>query len=296
MINASIHRKSFNAYFIDAASFTHEAFTVEGRDLHSEAKRGRFTRSAILYSALALESAANCCLDMLKLQKKSSEEFERLKTLSKFEMFLQFIRPRALIDRNHQLVQPVENLISCRDQYVHSKVFKEPVAKGEPQITTWQPLGLPKNQDYWEPLHALKVFTVTSDFLNFFFFSLCGFPYADWKGRSAVASILTSSIYPKAPDMLPDNVPNACIKENYRWLVLDYEKLWDLEFAFFGFGTTGPNNKPIYPKRKWGDYSHCDLSKIAPPIQPITFDIPSGIGIFFFGPKDKLKKIYKKES
>ena len=38
MINASIHRKSFNAYFIDAASFTHDALTVEGRDLKNGSK------------------------------------------------------------------------------------------------------------------------------------------------------------------------------------------------------------------------------------------------------------------
>jgi hypothetical protein len=296
MINASIHRKCFNAYFIDAASFTHDALTIEGRGIGAEAKRLRHARSAILYSSLALESAANCCLDVLKLQKKSFEELEKLKTLSKFEMFLQHVRPRCHIKRDDPLVQPIENLISCRDQYVHSKVFKEPIVEGVPQMTMWQPLGLPKNQDYWQPLHALKVFTVTSDFLNYFFFNLCGFPYEGGKGRAIAASILTSSIYPKAPDKLPDDVPSASIKENYRWLILDYEKIWDLEFAFFGFGSTGPDNKPIYPKRKWGDYSHCDLSKIEVPVQPITFDIPSGIGIFFFGPKDKIQKLYKKET
>lgn len=294
MINASIHRKSFNAYFIDAASFTHDAITVEGRDLKTEAKRVRYARSAILYSALALESAANCCLDVLKLQNKSNEEFERLKTLAKFEMFLWFIRPRALINRDDPLVRPVENLIACRDQYVHSKVFKEPINKGEPQMTIWQPLGLPKNQDYWLPIHALKVFTVTSDFLNYFFFSLCGFPYQGWKGRSTVASILTSSIIPKAPDKLPDDMPSASIRENFHWLVLDFEKLWDLEFAFFGFGTSGPDDTPQYPKRKWGDYSHCDISKIEMPIQPISFRTPTGIGLMFCGPKDKIQKLQKK--
>ncbi len=44
----------------------------------------------------------------------------------------------------------------------------------EPQM--WDPLGLPHNPAYWQSLHAVKCFTVTSDFLNFCFSSYVVFP------------------------------------------------------------------------------------------------------------------------
>jgi hypothetical protein len=143
--SATLHWKYFGQYFSDAACFSYDASKPSPQKREETDRQKRYTRAGIIHSALALESAANCCLDALRLSKGALDEFERLPTLAKFDLFLHHVKPRAALDRQHRLVKPVQNLISCRNTYVHSKVRVETIEKSKVKPAVWAPLGLPKN-------------------------------------------------------------------------------------------------------------------------------------------------------
>jgi|ERR1039457_1203598 hypothetical protein len=280
--NATLHWKLFNQYFQDAVSFTYDAFKTVGEAGKSR-DQGRFTRAGILQSALALESAANCCLDVLRLQKRALEDFEKLQTLAKFDLFLKHVKPGTHLDREHPLVKPIQNLISCRNTYVHSKVRVENARRSKLELKWWNPLGLPQNSMYWQPLHAVKTFTVLSDFLNFYFFNLLGYPYEGHEGRSIAAQILSSSVEAIEGERLPGNVQSGAVRGDAWSQTTKPAREWDLEFAFLGVYTLGTGNKQILPKRQWGDYSHCEVEKLEFPMKPVVYSVPEGLGIFLVG-------------
>ena len=214
-MKATLHQRFFFRYFADSCCFTRDAYEFPKPTLAVDAERRRmYVRAAIINSALALEAAANACLDGLNLQEGTNREFERLQTLSKFEVFLQRVTPGKSIDRQHPLVRPIANLISCRNTYVHSKVLIEEVEDQRLLTKRWEPLGLPKNQVYWQPLHAVKVLTVTSDFLNHFFFELCPGDYANPSHRGNVATLLGSVIAADEGSTLQNDIRAAPIRDN----------------------------------------------------------------------------------
>jgi hypothetical protein len=287
-VDAVLHWKHFRRYFSDAAFFAYDASAMQINDGKDQQRQKAYTRSAIVFSALALESAANCCLDFLGLQKGAFEDFEKLQTLSKFDLFLRDGQRKDALDREHKLVHPIRNLISCRNAIVHSKVQTDRVKEGrvEPQI--WEPLGLPHNPEYWQPVHAIKCFTVMSDFLNYFFFEACRVPLEGRKGRSWVAQILGSVVAQDGEKRLPGDVKYGPVQDNSMVLWKDAARAWDLEFAFFGtYTTSGTDNRQVYPKRKWGDYSHCRVGDLAIPWQPVCYLVPRGLGIIMVGKPDK---------
>jgi hypothetical protein len=281
--NAKLHWKHFDQYFADAAFFTYDAFKAIGENAGGSNQAGRFTRVAIIQSALALESAANCCLDVLRLQKRALQDFEKLQTLAKFELFLQHVRPRTRLDREHALVKPIQNLISCRNTYVHSKVQVENATNSKLELKFWNPLGLPQNSMYWQPLHAVKIFTVLSDFLNFYFFNLLGFPYEGHQGRSMAAQILSSSVQAVKGENLPGDVGAGTVRGSAWHEAGTAARAWDLDFAFLGVYTSGTGNEQTFPKRQWGDYSHCEVDKLKFPIQPVVYNVPDGFGVILVG-------------
>lgn len=280
-VNGTIHRKHFHDYFADSAVFAVDASEMTVANQGDQERQRRYARSSILASALCLESAANCCLDFLQLQKGSHEDYEQLKTLAKFDLFLHHVNPGGKLDRGHKLVQPIKNLLSCRNEYVHSKVILDSIKDGSHTLKIWEPLGLPHNSIYWQPLHAIKVFTVISDFLNHFFFELCGFPYEGTEGRGAVGPILTTGISSTGTDPLPGGINFSTIPGNAWGLPMPAAKKWDLDFAFLGIHQYGgPENRQIFPRRKLGDYSHCDLKNIQIPLQPVSYRSPGGFSFF----------------
>lgn len=281
--NAKLHWKHFDQYFADAALFAYDAFKAIGETAGGSNPARRFTRIAVIQSALALESAANCCLDVLGLQKRTLQDYEKLQTLAKFELFLQHVRPRTRLDREHALVKPIRNLISCRNTYVHSKVQVENATNSKLALKFWKPLGLPQNSMYWQPLHAVKTFTVLSDFLNFYFFNLLGFPYEGHEGRSAAAQILSSSVEAVRGENLPGDVETGTVRGNAWSVATRTAREWDLDFAFLGVYTSGPGNEQTFPERQWGDYSHCEVDKLKFPMQPIVYGVPDGLGVILVG-------------
>jgi hypothetical protein len=158
----------------------------------------------------------------------------------------------------------------------------------------WNPLGLPQNSVYWQPLHAVKTFTVLSDFLNFYFFELLGYPYEGHEGRSLAVHILSSTVEAVKGETLPGNVESGTVRGE-AWIQANKAaREWDLEFAFLGVYATGAGNKQIFPKRKWGDYSHCQVEKLPMPMQPIWYNVPSGLGIILVG-KDPVEEDFSSD-
>lgn len=285
-----LHWKHFNQYFSDAACFAHDAHVLEVKTRDDQEAQKRFTKSSIISSALALESAANCCLDVLGLDKSTSEEYEKLQTLGKFDVFLSHVHPRKHLDREHDLIRPIRNLISCRNNYVHSKVMVEQIIESQAEASFWQPLGLPHNPVYWHPLHSVKTFTVLSDFLNYFFFEAVGYLYEGTQGRAIAATILSSAIVAQEGKKLPGDVEVGPVQSEASFLTHKASHAWDLEFAFLGgYTTSGTDNKQVFPKRKWGDYSHCKVEDLTIPWQPVWYSVPTGLGIIMVGNKQKQK-------
>jgi hypothetical protein len=64
---------------------------------------------------------------------------------------------------------------------------------------------------------------------------------------------------------------------------LEAARKWDMEFSFLGVVTTGPDNKQIFPKRQWGDYSHCLVEDLKIPWRPIVYSAPRGLGLIMTG-------------
>jgi hypothetical protein len=62
--------------------------------------------AAVLQSALLLEAAANCCVNELKLSARLADEFDRLPTLTKFDLFI-LVRSsgKTMLDRGAALYQ-----------------------------------------------------------------------------------------------------------------------------------------------------------------------------------------------
>jgi hypothetical protein len=180
--------------------------------------------------------------------------------------------------------------------YVHSKVLTEEVDGQQIVMKSWDPLGLPKNQSHWQPVHAVKVFTVTADFLNYFFFELCPFEYARPDHRGSVASILGSVVFRDDGGELCEGVKAAPIRDEDVWSVTEVEKKYDIQCGFTGIYTSNQDGV-VLPKRKWGDYTHCDTTDIGIPFRPIAYNVPTGIGILFTGspPKQKSSNKPKKD-
>lgn len=285
-----IHRRYFISYFADACRYVAAADDSEKevKTRGDQENRAMYVRSAILHCALALEAAANACLDFLDLQKGAHEDFDKLQTLGKFDVFLSHIAPGKRIDREHNLVRPIRNLISCRNTYVHSKVLTEEVNGQQIVLKTWEPLGLPKNQSHWQPIHAVKVFTVTADFLNYFFFELCPFRYDNPQHRGNVASILGSVVFREDGEELCDGVRAAPLRDEEVWSVSTVERKYDIQCGFTGMYSSNQHG-PVLPKRKWGDYSHCDTSTVGIPFRPVVCNVPSGFLILMTGSPPKKK-------
>jgi hypothetical protein len=275
-----IHRRFFIIYFADACRYVRKADVDESafttRDQQEEHKM--YIRSAIIHCALALEAAANACLDVLRLQKGTHEEYDKLQTLAKFDLFLSKFAPGKGLDREHVLVRPIRNLLTCRNTYVHSKVFLEEADEKIIQLKSWEPLGLPKNQHYWQAIHAVKALTVTSDFLNFLFFEICHFNYDSPEHRGIVSSVLGSVISSEEGSELEGGVTNASIREDEGLMINDVAKKYDLQFAFTGVYASDQNGV-VLPKRKWGNYLHCDTSIVGVPFHHIWYNVPTGFGI-----------------
>lgn len=143
-------------------------------------RQSAFTRASIINSAFLLEATANCCISSLELSKDLYTDVEKMRTLSKFEFYLESLNVGRHIDKGSSLVQKASDLISLRNSYVHPKHFHSKwekiddmsikVSLGETQF-----LKLPKTLWMCPNSHAENSLKASFGFVSYFFRDLCGF-------------------------------------------------------------------------------------------------------------------------
>lgn len=79
----------------------------------------RLSRYGFLLSSMALESGANALIKNISSTKSMYEDYEKLPTLLKYELFCMFHGKE--IDRGNTKYQNVKNIINCRNEFVHPK-------------------------------------------------------------------------------------------------------------------------------------------------------------------------------
>lgn len=86
--------------------------------------RNTLARASIVSSVLFLEACANCCLDLLGLGTRFSDEVDRLPTIAKYDLFLHIRFRGRSIDRSRCEYQGYVELKTLRDSFVHPRAQK----------------------------------------------------------------------------------------------------------------------------------------------------------------------------
>lgn len=85
----------------------------------------RFARSAIVSSALTVESAANVCISSLNFSKDFAGSMEqKFSSLDKLEFFVMLNKGSSVFDRGCLEVQRIQDLINLRNNFVHPKSIR----------------------------------------------------------------------------------------------------------------------------------------------------------------------------
>ncbi|WP_370256178.1 hypothetical protein [Marisediminitalea sp.] len=173
-MNDALHfsYKGFFDHLVDAISFH-----TSSKDAEKFIVKNRNARSSIVASMFALESAANCLLNSLDLNRKLNDELDRLTLLAKFDVFLKWSGFETL-NRGRAEVQSIMEVVRARNDYVHPKVMKLE-AKLSPKdsnkdcisfsvMTNTRPsTKISKCPMYWSDIDCLAVLKVTVDFLSY---------------------------------------------------------------------------------------------------------------------------------
>lgn len=183
--------RTFESQLYDSVYLLYFAFDTDQNQYPDDVIRP-LTRASILNSILLLESAANCLVDALDLPGQYYGDIEKLPMISKYEFFLNKIKPEKKFDRGILEVQRVLELKSIRDFYVHPKVKRSKWNKvAENQWSTdygaTSQLKFPRDPSKWRKEQAILALKTVNDFFNKYFLNWC-----DLK-CSAVVDLLLSS-------------------------------------------------------------------------------------------------------
>jgi len=143
------------------------------------AEAGMQCRYSFLLAANALESAANALLLGLETSRALYDDFEKLPTLLKFELFC--IASGKKLDRGNDLYSKIKEVVQCRNEFVHPKPRK---AKGkltadngdvEIVVKRTKSLNYPTYFSLLEPTHAIQAVGDILSFLSWIVFDICGY-------------------------------------------------------------------------------------------------------------------------
>ena len=166
------HEKGFGLILEATAELITEALTTT--------PYSAFASAAVLQSALLIEAAANCCLYELHLDKKLSDELDRLPSLTKFDLFLHIKSGgKKTLDRGASFYQDVRELKIIRDMSVHPKTSQITWSKVDEDSMVGKHdksprLGISLTHFSWSVDDAIKAFKAANKFLDNFFRDLCG--------------------------------------------------------------------------------------------------------------------------
>jgi hypothetical protein len=255
---AVMYRKSFHDLLEDAAWFT-----VHSADEATEKKpwgSPRFTGIAILCCGLVIECVSNCCIRILRMEPESEAELELAKTFVKYDAFLLAVtRGKKHVPRKHELTRKIASLLSIRNSFVHPKITSVSFTQKGHKLDLnksklWPYVDIPRDRKQWLPLHAYRAFVAMSDFLNFYFFDLCGFDATDINDRQTVARIFHSEIEFAASlsSGIKAGDRRQVVPANPTIEVMTLIKKFDLDCGFLGYFTHDGKGKALLPKRKLG--------------------------------------------
>lgn len=188
--------KKLSTILGDAVFFLEESKAIfyEASDsnivkLKKSERHSAFARASIINSALLLEAAANSCISSLKLSHDLYIDVEKMRTLSKFEFYLEHLREGRSIDKGSGIVQKASDLITQRNSYVHPKHFRskwEKINEGSIKVGLGESqfLKLPKTLWRCTHSHAESALKASFDFVSYFFRDLCG--YSEHKTREII--------------------------------------------------------------------------------------------------------------
>jgi|GEM_PF-3348568 len=135
------------------------------------------SRYAFLLAANSLESAANALLLSLKLSTNQYDEYERLPTLTKYELFCLYHNKR--IDRISELYNDLKEIIKCRNEFVHPKPGKALIKDNsdnsniEIVIKRTKANNYPLSFSLFEPKHTINAIKDILTFLSLIIFEIC---------------------------------------------------------------------------------------------------------------------------
>jgi len=136
-------------------------------------------QSAVFFSCLMLEAAANCCLLDLGFSRSLRDDFDKLPTLVKFDLYLAVKkRGRVSLDRGSQIYREARELKKIRDLTVHPKQTRvswmlDDEGAGSGRANQTEVLGLSYSMAEWTSESALTAFRSANGFLNYFFRDIC---------------------------------------------------------------------------------------------------------------------------
>lgn len=137
-------------------------------------------QAALLYSALLLESAANCCLWSLKLSSAFTADLDKLPTFSKLDLYLLLrSRGRKKLDRGSRHFQDAAELKALRDLAVHPKQARmtshdwDDNLGGTSSYDYTERLKISRSSAGWTVQDATTAFLAVNTFLEHFFLTAC---------------------------------------------------------------------------------------------------------------------------
>lgn len=263
------YHKAFVDTFGDAVWFAAQASGLMGpRD--PIVQRDRYTRNSILSAALSIECAANCCLDFLEIPKETREDFYRMRTMAKYDVFLSMVQPGCVLDRTNKFVQPIVELVNIRNSYVHPRVrliefdVNEEELRPKGYLAMHSPaLDIPKHHRRWKPEHAKKVVTAVCNFYNYFFFFLCPFDDRDINQRYFVKAILSSEVERHIGDDPRFDGRHTLCEFGDEGLYGNVSDKWGLDYSFLGVISFKDGGKTtIRPSDRFRD-GHVKINKMS---------------------------------
>ena len=255
-----IYRKAFFDLFNDFAWFA--AASTGAKTPENRFGEARYCQAAILYGGLCVESAANCCLNAIGLNKDAEKDLEQAKTLSKFDMFLIGAGASKTLDRTAPIIKSIAELIETRNSFVHPKVAEHGYVyvghklekPSDIQDPVHRRLDILKNRDEWTAFDAHKVFVAVHDFLIYLFFEVLGLDIVDLSQRDIAAKILNSEMEHftmKYPNTKPGR--HTVHMSNPVMAITDLSQRYDLDYAYLGWYCPDGASGLRLPKRKIGD-------------------------------------------
>ena len=237
--DTTVYHKAFHDTFGDAVWFAQEAHRIQSPEapLHLVS---RYTRNAILSAGLAIECAANCCLEHLSTHPAADDDLERLRPLAKLDLYLMSSPCSTRLDRDNTYVRKAANLVSIRNSYVHARVVtKEYISTGQDLAETgnskknWTPIMIPRNQSRWRVEHTRNAATALVDFLNYFFFVVG--PFDDGRPRDCrMVNQILSSEFDSQWEKTPTEGRLPMFEIGSEGIHGELSDEWGLDFAFLG--------------------------------------------------------------